>query len=122
MTTEELDKVKRFMDKAVAESDRCDVFIEMAELQVSRDYFGNAYCLAVAYLASHIGSVSMRDDGGAVGTVSSISEGGISISYSASGSSTDDDLTQTTFGRAFIKLRDNMRPVPGITGSFGWRF
>ncbi|MCF0223834.1 MAG: DUF4054 domain-containing protein [Fibrobacter sp.] len=120
MTPEEVEKTKRFMDKSVVASDRCDVFIEMAEMQVSRDYFGKCYCLAVSYLASHIGSLCMRDDAGAVGSVNSISEGGISIGYNASGSSTDDDLTQTTYGRFYIKLRDNMRPAPFITGSFGF--
>lgn len=120
MTEEDKQKALKFMVAELSANQRSEVWLEMADLQVSADYFGNSYPLALCYMASHIGTLETRGGGDEVGSVSSKSEGSISISYSASGSGTDDDLTQTTYGRMFLKLRDNCRPGPALTGSFGF--
>lgn len=122
MTDEELAKVRRYADQKLVQEPRFDTWIEMAEDQLSRSYFGTSYCLAVALLVSHMGVLeTTKEDASHVGSVSSISEGGISISYSASGAGTDDDLLQTTWGRQFLNLRNSKRIGPNITGrNFGF--
>lgn len=119
-TAEDIVKAKRFMTAELSGNARVDVWLEMAELRVDKAYFGNQYPLALSYIASHIGTLEERGGGDEVGSVSSKSEGGLSVSYSAAGSGTDDDLTQTTYGRSYLSLLHAKRPVPMITGSFGF--
>ena len=120
-TAEDIVKAKRFMTAELSGDARVDVWLEMAELRVDKAYFGKQYPLALSYIASHIGTLETRGGGDEVGSVSSKSEGGLSVSYSAAGSGTDDDLTQTTYGRMYLNLLHSKRPVPMITGSFGFR-
>lgn len=119
-TEEDIEKAKRFMTAELSGDARVDVWLEMAELRVDKAYFGKQYPLALSYIASHIGTLETRGGGDEVGSVSSKSEGGLSVSYSAAGSGTDDDLTQTTYGRMYLNLLHSKRPVPMITGSFGF--
>lgn len=121
MDTANKEKALRFMPKDLtADAERAEIWLEMAELQVSADYFGASYPLALAYFAAHIGTLEIRGNADEVGSLTSKSEGAISVSYSPAGSGTDDDLLQTTYGRMYLNLRHNCRPVPGITGSFGY--
>jgi hypothetical protein len=120
MTEQQKEKALYFMTPELSGSERADVWLEMASLQVDEGYFGSSYPLALCYMASHIGTLETRGGGDEVGSVSSKSEGSISISYSPAGSGTDDDLLQTTYGRMFLKLRDNCRPGPALTGFFGF--
>lgn len=119
-TAEDIVKAKRFMTAELSGDARVDVWLEMAELRVDKAYFGKQYPLALSYIASHIGTLETRGGGDEVGSISSKSEGGLSVSYSAAGGSTDDDLTQTTYGRMYLNLLHAKRPVPMITGSFGF--
>lgn len=119
-TEEDIEKAKRFMTAELSGDARVDVWIEMAELRVDKAYFGKQYPLALSYIASHIGTLETRGGGDEVGSISSKSEGGLSVSYSAAGGGTDDDLTQTTYGRSYLSLLHAKRPVPMITGSFGF--
>lgn len=120
MTDEQRQKALSFMTKELSDNERAEVWLEMAELQVSQEYFGKSFPLALCYFASHIGTLETRGNGDEVGSLTSKSEGSISVSYSPAGSGTDDDLLQTTYGRMFLNLRHNCRPVPSITGHFGW--
>lgn len=120
MTSTDKEKAKTFMVATLSGNDRVDVWLEMAALQVSADYFGNSYPLALCYFASHIGTLETRGNGDEVGSLTSKSEGSISISYSPAGSGTDDDLLQTTWGRMYLNLRQNCRPVPALTGFAGF--
>lgn len=119
-TAEDIEKAKRFMTAELSGNDRVDVWLEIAELRVDKAYFGKQYPLALSYVASHVGTLETRGGGDEVGSISSKSEGGLSVSYSAAGGSTDDDLTQTTYGRMYLNLLHAKRPVPMITGSFGF--
>lgn len=119
-TEEELAKAKRFMTAEIADNERVDIWLEMAQLRADRAYFGSSYPLALYYLASHIGTLETRGGGDEVGSVSSKSEGGLSISYSAGGGGTNDDLLQTTYGRMYLDLLNSKRPLPGLTGRFGF--
>lgn len=119
-TEEDIEKAKRFMTAELSGDARVDVWLEMAELRVDKAYFGKQYPLALSYIASHIGTLETRGGGDEVGSVSSKSEGGLSVSYSAAGGGTDDDLLQTTYGRMYLNLLHAKRPVPMITGSFGF--
>lgn len=112
-------KVKRYMPQELAKNANANIWIEIASLQVDRIYFGETYWLALAYFAAHLGTLATRENGDEVGSISSKSEGGISISYGANSSGGDDDLLQTIFGRYFLNLRNNLRPVPQLTGHFG---
>ena len=116
---EDIAKAKRFMTADLAGNARVDVWLEMAQLRADRAYFGDSYPLALCYLASHVGTLDTRGNGDEVGSVSSKSEGGLSVSYSAGGGGTNDDLLQTTYGRMYLDLLNSKRPLPGITGSFG---
>lgn len=119
-TEEDIEKAKRFMTAELSGDARVDVWLEMAELRVDKAYFGKQYPLALSYIASHIGTLETRGGGDEVGSVSSKSEGGLSVSYSAAGGGTDDDLLQTTYGRMYLNLLHAKRPLPMITGSFGF--
>lgn len=119
-TEEDIEKAKRFMTAELSGDARVDVWLEMAELRVDKAYFGKQYPLALSYIASHIGTLETRGGGDEVGSVSSKSEGGLSVSYSAAGGGTDDDLLQTIYGRMYLNLLHAKRPVPMITGSFGF--
>ena len=120
MTEQDKEKAKTFMEATLSSNARVDVWIEMASLQVDSGYFGNAYPLALCYFASHIGTLETRGNGDEVGSLTSKSEGAISVSYSPAGGGTDDDLLQTTWGRMYLNLRQNCRPVPSLTGFMGF--
>lgn len=120
LTAEDIAKAKRFMTADLSGNARADVWLEMAELRVDKAYFGDSFPLALCYIASHIGTLETRGGGDEVGSVSSKSEGGLSVSYSAAGGGTDDDLMQTTYGRMYLNLLNQKRPLPVITGAFGF--
>lgn len=120
MTDEQKTKALSFMVPDLSGNARAEVWLEMAALQVSSDYFGSSYPLALCYFASHLGTLETRGNGDEVGSLTSKSEGSISVSYSPAGSGTDDDLLQTTWGRMYLNLRHNCRPVPDLSGSFGF--
>lgn len=117
-TEEDISKAKRFMTADLSSNTRVDVWLEMAQLRADKAYFGDAYPLALCYLASHVGTLETRGNGDEVGSVSSKSEGGLSVSYSAAGGDESGDLAQTTYGRMYLDLLKARRPLPGITGSF----
>ncbi len=120
-TEEDLAKARRFMVSTISSDARSDVWLEMAALRIDRSYFGDSYPLALCYLASHIGTLETRGNGDEVGSLTSKSEGGISVSYSPAGSGTDDDLLQTVYGRYYLNLLHSKRPLPGISGAFGFQ-
>ncbi len=99
--------MKEFSD--VPEPD-IKVYIELSAPLVSKKRFGNLYEQAVAYLAAH----RMKMDGrgatvggfGSMGNmvgISSISEGEVSVSFTAS--SSDSELGLSVYGMQFLQLR-----------------
>jgi hypothetical protein len=82
-------------------SPSCDVFIEMAETELDRCFFGTLWARAVALKASHMFVLSQRSLGES-GSVSSKSEGHLSLSFSSNVGS--DDLDQTSYGKELQSL------------------
>lgn len=91
-------------------------FIELARPMVSRKQFGDLYEQGVAYLACHKMKMAGHGDNplgdiGAIGAgfaVSSVSEGGSSVSFGANQSSNlakDAELTLTAYGLQFLTIR-----------------
>jgi hypothetical protein len=78
-----------------------DIYISLAEQQISSCYFGDNRNLAVALQACHDYSVGQR--GGDAGTISSKKEGDLAVTYSAGGG-VSTDLGQTSFGLALQRL------------------
>lgn len=117
LSQEVITQAKRYMQDSLMNHARVDVWLEMASLRVSKEYFGSAYPLALSYMAQHIGVLDQRN-GDEVGSITSMSEGGISVSYSPAGGGTNDDLLATNFGRAYLDLRSSKRPGFLVTG--GW--
>lgn len=79
-----------------------DIYIDLANSRISSCYFGKNRNLAIALQACH--DYTMDQRGGDAGTLSSKKEGDLSISYSVSGSTGGDDLSQTSFGMALKRL------------------
>lgn len=121
LTEEEVAKAKRYMPTELSTNSRVDVWLEIAELQADRNFFGEQYCYAISLLASHTGTLETRGGGDEVGSLSSKSEGSISISYSAGGSGNiNGDLAQTIYGQKYNSLCESLRPAPMLTCGFGF--
>jgi len=97
------------------------VYLGMAADVTSRDFFGVVYNQAVAYRAAHLFTMF---EGGSSGTVdsiqqlgggtpiSSMSEGGISVSFAQTAAS-ESDLGNTKYGKMLIALKKG-RPKMGV--------
>jgi len=108
------------------------VYLGMAVERVDRGFFRHAYDQAVAYRACHIftvlnpsgagGGIAGSDElmklgGGA--PVSSISEGGLSVSFAQSAGRADlEDLATTKYGRMYLELKKGM-PRMGVNRAGG---
>lgn len=110
--------------KPLADSPSLLYYIQMAQESLSSGFFGKHYNYAVAYKACHL--FSMLDDSNEFnkikeigsGSISSYSEGGMSISFSSS--SSDKELNSTKYGRmllGLIKSRPTMNVNTNPLGS-----
>ena len=99
-----------------ADNDTLEKWIEFVRSMVSRKQFGKLYEQALAYLVCHkmkmsgLGENPLGDMGniGVGFSVSSVSEGGSSISFGANQSSNinnDAELGLTSYGTQFLSLR-----------------
>lgn len=99
-----------------ADNDTLEKWIEFVRPMVSRKQFGKLYEQALAYLVCHkmkmsgLGENPLGDMGniGVGFSVSSVSEGGSSISFGANQSSNtnnDAELGLTSYGTQFLSLR-----------------
>jgi len=91
----------------LAGSPSLQVFLGMAADSVSPGFFGASYNQAVAYKAAHLYALFAGDKGTTVDSinkigggapVSSLSEGGVSVSF-AVGADNGSDLNSTKYGR-----------------------
>ena len=96
------------------ESSDKTVFFGLASLRTSLEFYGDRYNLAVALRAAHMMELANR--GGTSGMVSAHSEGDLSESFAAVGS-TESDLSQTSFGSMLISLRSSSGSGTMVTGS-----
>ena len=101
---------------AYADDPDANNFIDLATLRTSQSKFGNKYNLAVALRAAHM--ITLRDrTGGDGGTITSKSEGSLSVSYSAPArASGDTDLMLTHFGQQLKGLIRGTIVSPTVTG------
>lgn len=97
--------------KTVGDDD-LNTWIELAKPYVSKKQFGALYEQAVAYLAAHKMKMGGYGDtsNGTVGEslrLSSVSEGDVSVSFSAPTALSDADaeLTLTIYGLSFLNIR-----------------
>jgi hypothetical protein len=74
-------------------------FIGYITCQVSQDYFGCDYELALAYLAADMIAISQRR-GGVTGQINMKKEGELAIGYTPP----KDDRYVTTYGQSFLTL------------------
>lgn len=76
--------------------------LDLAEIQIKANFCGDKRPMLVAYLAAHILSLSLRGSS-APGSLNSISEGSLSLSFSGSGNVLS-ALGQTQYGVEFDRL------------------
>ncbi len=83
----------------ITEADRAAV-AQLAALSVGTA-FGDKQELATAYLTAHM--LTMRGRAGVGGSVKSLKEGDLSLTYS--GSMSDDALSNTSYGQEYCRLK-----------------
>ena len=83
-------------------TDQKSLYIEMAMGSVSADYFLDDYQQALGLMAAHIAVMCSRD-AGAVGAITGIREGDLSVNYSGA-SILSDDLGMTAPGQMLKRL------------------
>jgi hypothetical protein len=96
---------------SLAASPAQSTFVALAMEETSSEYWGGGYTMAVALLACHLFTLAQRSYG-AVGPVTGMSEGRLSLQFAASGGS-GGDLMQTHYGR---QLRARMPGAASVTG------
>ena len=104
------------------------VYLGMAVEVTSRDFFGVVYNQAIAYTAAHLytlfeGASSGTADSllqlGGGAPITSMSEGGISVSFAQSAEH-ETDLANTKYGKMLIMLKKG-RPKMGVNQFGGLR-
>lgn len=90
-------------------------YISIAQLTISSTVFGDNYNYAVALKAAHIGSLATRNSGNS-GTVTSVKEGDLSISYGSGSSGNNSDLSQTKYGLMLKSLYQSIQMAVSVTG------
>lgn len=103
--------------KPLADSPSLSNYIQMAQENLSSSFFGDKINYAIAYKACHLFTMtdstnslnSIKDLGG--GSISSYSEGGMSVSFS-SGTS-NKDLSKTKYGQMLLDLI-RIRPTMNV--------
>lgn len=111
------EKIKILCPPLYADTER-DEYISMAESLTGRAYFGVHGDQAVALRACHLYTLSKRSQG-AGGTVASMAEGKLSMSFN-SGNMGGDDLSQTHFGIQLKSLGRMVGPAISVNeGIFG---
>lgn len=90
-------------------------WIALSRESVNACFFGNNAERAVALYAAHMMTLSTRA-GGEAGSIASKREGDLAISFAATGSGLDPDLSQTSYGLQYLQLRKASGAFVGVTG------
>lgn len=90
--------------------------IAIAELRIRPGFCGDKRPLLVAYLAAHIKAMAVRSSN-KDGAISSLSEGGLSISYNTANIDVDNNYTSTSYGREYeiLERSCSINPRTGRT-------
>lgn len=104
--------------------DSLEVFLSMAAERMDPEAWGNLYEQGAAYLAAHLltlrdrGQMAASHGGGAGGGVTSVSEGGQSISYAGGGENastlSEEALSSTQYGQQYLQLRGQLAATAGF--------
>jgi hypothetical protein len=104
-----------------------DNYLAYAELQVTEDFFGDKYDLAIGYMAAHLLTIDTNVAliGLSTGGITNKREGDLSVTFSnTKEKGTDSILGQTSYGRQFLQLRNSCGPFIGVSSgnsnSFTW--
>lgn len=108
--------------------DTLNMWLELTKPYVSKKRFAEMYDQALAYLTAHkmkmsgLGDTSLYGNIADTMRVSSVSEGGISVSYNnpsaASSQDTDAELMLTSYGMQFLHIR-RMKVIPILSSREG---
>jgi len=94
-----------------------DMYLDMAVELTDRGFFGKLANYAIAYRACHLFTLTSGDGGSnpAMGTgqITSISEGGLSMSFAANASADKGGLDTTKYGKMLLSLIKS-RPTMGV--------
>jgi hypothetical protein len=98
-------------------------FISLAGKRVNYCNFGSNAETAHAYMTAHM--MTMRDlsskaGGLALGAVTSLKEGDLTISMKASSNGYDSELGATVYGKTFLGLQNGSIAAIGLTGVDGF--
>lgn len=96
-----------------------DTFISLASNRVNYTFFGANAEFAHALMTAHM--MTMRDlskktGGFAIGALTGMKEGDVSLSMKASGSSNESDLGATSYGMQFLNLQKSANLGIALTG------
>lgn len=101
----------------LASSPSLDAYLDMAVELTDRGFFGKVAAYAIAYRACHLFAITEGSGGGnaAVGTgqITSISEGGLSMSFAANAQRDNSGLETTKYGKLLLGLIKS-RPTMGV--------
>lgn len=96
-------------DPAILQS--YDTLIEALKCYVCESVFGKCYVLAFAYMLAHV--LYLAQSGASIGGVSSLHEGGLSISFAVGKGS----LQDTVWGRQYLMFLNQASPTQAfVTG------
>jgi hypothetical protein len=102
------------------DNENLDTYIQLAECQTNRCWYGCKADLAVALRVAHTMTLNITRPNGDAGAIASKKEGDLSISYGKnSNNGGDSNLDQTHYG---VQLQDLMKQgnaFVGITGGTG---
>lgn len=119
MEAQDLTRIKGYVSAIAPKfgSDaRVDVFVEMSDSCVDRNYFGDMYWQAVAYLTCHRMELAARG-GDASGAVTSRREGDISVGYAAPDG--ESEYLLTSYGRMYLEIERRKSPGFLLSGGCG---
>jgi hypothetical protein len=97
----------------LASSSSLDVFVDMALELTDRRFFGKLASHAIAYRACHLFMITGGDPVFGTGQVSSMKEGGLSVSFATNGVTDTSGLDTTKFGKLLLGLIKS-RPAMGV--------
>jgi len=123
------EKIIKAICPELSGSPSLQVYLGMAAEVISRGFFGDQYSQALAYQACHLFTVTNKAAGGASSTgmikelsggapITSVREGGLSVSFGQSGSEVGDTLGSTKYGRLLLALRKS-KPTMNVAACQG---
>jgi hypothetical protein len=103
----------------LSNSEALDDFIQMAVELTDRSFFGNMAPYAIAYRACHLFTITGGNNSGntalGMGQITSMSEGGLSVTFAhnQSSSNSNNGLDTTKYGKLLLEIIKT-RPTMGV--------